>query len=431
MASLRANALPEKIFFIEMITRDISLDACIFDLIDNSIDGANRELGTKRNKKNEFKNFSISIDVTPDQFSISDNCGGIPVSLAQNSAFRLGRKKSLSEGLHTVGHYGIGMKRAIFKIGRAISVHSRTKADRFSCDIDVETWSKTKAWYFSLNTSAKVADVGTKILIKNLNSDVQEVISSEGFLRRLGNEIARDYSLMIQRGLRISLNGKSVPPLPFMFMNLPNKYAPARFSKVIDGVDVEIIAGIAGPLPDSNGRDSDLEDRDRYGWYVVCNDRVVLAADKSSKTGWGDGTRVWHPQYNGFIGIIRFDCDDPSKLPWTTTKRDIDLTSAVYREALGVMKGIAKKYAAFTARRKSAGVPALREDAYSMVGIEALQERHEMLFPDFPKKLEISVSFRRPREEVDQLREAYGGKSLTASEVGARAFDEAYKRRVL
>jgi len=33
-----ANAFPRKRFFLEMFTRDISLEDCILDLIDNSID---------------------------------------------------------------------------------------------------------------------------------------------------------------------------------------------------------------------------------------------------------------------------------------------------------------------------------------------------------------------------------------------------------
>lgn len=36
----KASANPTKAFFVRMITRDITLEDCIFDLIDNSIDGA-------------------------------------------------------------------------------------------------------------------------------------------------------------------------------------------------------------------------------------------------------------------------------------------------------------------------------------------------------------------------------------------------------
>jgi hypothetical protein len=39
MTTRQANAYPRKHFFLEMFTRDISLEDCVLDLIDNSIDG--------------------------------------------------------------------------------------------------------------------------------------------------------------------------------------------------------------------------------------------------------------------------------------------------------------------------------------------------------------------------------------------------------
>jgi hypothetical protein len=37
-----AKAYPTKAFFVNMITRDITFEDCILDLIDNSVDGASR-----------------------------------------------------------------------------------------------------------------------------------------------------------------------------------------------------------------------------------------------------------------------------------------------------------------------------------------------------------------------------------------------------
>ena len=39
MTEQMANAYPKKKFFVDMFTRDISLEDCLLDLIDNSIDG--------------------------------------------------------------------------------------------------------------------------------------------------------------------------------------------------------------------------------------------------------------------------------------------------------------------------------------------------------------------------------------------------------
>ena len=38
MTSLKADASPTKAFFVRMLTRDISLDDCILDLVDRSAD---------------------------------------------------------------------------------------------------------------------------------------------------------------------------------------------------------------------------------------------------------------------------------------------------------------------------------------------------------------------------------------------------------
>lgn len=59
---------PTKKFFIEMITRDISIEDAIIDLLDNSIDGANRI------NQNDYSNLYIDLTVNGNEFIIRDNC---------------------------------------------------------------------------------------------------------------------------------------------------------------------------------------------------------------------------------------------------------------------------------------------------------------------------------------------------------------------
>ena len=61
---------PTKKFFIEMITRDISIEDAIIDLLDNSIDGANRI-----NPEN-YTDLWINLTINDKEFVIQDNCGG-------------------------------------------------------------------------------------------------------------------------------------------------------------------------------------------------------------------------------------------------------------------------------------------------------------------------------------------------------------------
>ena len=77
------------------------------------------------------------------------------------------------------------------------------------------------------------------------------------------------------------------------------------------------------------------KDEDEGGWYVFCNDRLILAKDKSANTVWtggkGDGVALWHAQYHRFRGFVFFEAKDSSKLPWNTTKTGMDMDSPIYQ----------------------------------------------------------------------------------------------------
>ena len=55
-----------------------------------------------------------------------------------------------------------------------------------------------------------------------------------------------------------------------------------------EDIHVELLAGMAAAPPDSSDAADDFDDAlNRSGWYVVCNGRIVLAADMTSVKGWG------------------------------------------------------------------------------------------------------------------------------------------------
>src|SRR5690242_12110940 len=118
----RINAMPTKDFFISMLVRDIDLVDAIADLFDNCVDGARRMKPTGR-----YDGLTVRIKTSPSEFSITDNCGGIPVDVARSYAFRFGRPEGMPATRHGIGQFGIGMKRALFKLGRKFVVQSKTK----------------------------------------------------------------------------------------------------------------------------------------------------------------------------------------------------------------------------------------------------------------------------------------------------------------
>src|SRR6266852_5395134 len=113
---------PTKRFFVSMLTRDIELKDAILDLVDNCVDGATRQLKGKLRGDKPYDGYAARLTLSAKSFDISDNCGGIPQA-AIKDAFLLGRPK-IEQSMPTIGMYGIGMKRAIFKIGEEAAVES-------------------------------------------------------------------------------------------------------------------------------------------------------------------------------------------------------------------------------------------------------------------------------------------------------------------
>jgi len=131
------NGSPTKAFFVRTLTRDIELKDALLDLLDNCVDGLMRSVpkaslaGAK-----PYAGHWAHITFDREKFVIEDNCGGIDMHRARTSAFRMGRIELAAadkeKKLPTVGAYGIGMKRAIFKIGQSSTVTSKTKSEGFT-----------------------------------------------------------------------------------------------------------------------------------------------------------------------------------------------------------------------------------------------------------------------------------------------------------
>lgn len=116
---MKVNANPTKQFFISMLTRDIPLDRSILDLVDNSVDSAN--------EKQILDTGVIKISMSEERFIIEDNCGGFSRSDAIKFAFRFGRDPTDNRDTpHSVGQFGVGMKRTLFKLGDNFVVKSTT-----------------------------------------------------------------------------------------------------------------------------------------------------------------------------------------------------------------------------------------------------------------------------------------------------------------
>jgi len=325
----RARATPTKAFFVEMLVKDVSLESAVLDLVDNCIDGAKRLRGD-----GPYTGLGVRIVVNAEEFRIEDNCGGIDVDVARNYAFRFGRDPAVTPIQRSLGVFGVGMKRAIFKIGRDIVIRSTTRSNSFLIQENIPRWQERDdpdGWYFPMEVEELAVEPsedeqGTAITITGLYDSIRQQFGSEYFAGGLRRSISTKHQRHIDNGLSVMVNDTSIPGTSVQFAYVPNsQLVPAFEQRPLDGVAMQLYAGI-GEL-----------DRPMAGWYIYCNGRMIIEHDQTERTGWGDSIETaipkFHHQFARFRGCVFFDSDDSSKLPWNTTKDGIDVGSEVYRTA--------------------------------------------------------------------------------------------------
>ena len=439
-----AKAYPTKEFFVRTITRDVSLEDSILDLIDNSIDSAWHLEGNPivtLETEHDLTAYHISISIDADEFSIIDNCGGMTIDAARDYAFNFGRPMAKHQEDYSIGVYGIGMKRAVFKLGESIRVTScyrndEDSASTFQVFIDVPSWTQdsTPPWQFPINPIEDLPYFGVKIIVADLTSEVKQEFGNPAFEKNLRRIIARDYALHLQRGLTIELNGTAISGFPIQLRESED-FRPVRFAhqdRVKENVLVEVIGGMAARPPDDVDPIESGDGDRRFGWYIACNGRIVLAADKTSVSGWGtSGWPIWHPQYSGFIGIVLFTAANAADLPLTTTKRSVEATSDVFKRAQIEMKTLSKSWIAYTNARKQAADEAKRmESATTSVPIYKLQSTRVVKLPTFARRRSpkpANVNYSVPLDRMTRLAQEFGNINMPYRTVGLKSFDYAYE----
>ncbi|MCA3632243.1 MAG: ATP-binding protein [Methylobacterium sp.] len=353
---------PTKRFFVSMLTRDIELNDALLDLVDNCIDGAMRQRKGHLSEAEPFKGFKASLNFSSTHFSISDNCGGIPNEYIED-AFSLGRPNIKKDGdLPTIGMYGIGMKRAIFKIGTKANVKSNSE-DGFSEVSYSESWldPENDEWDLPIIRSAASEDTrGVSIEVTKLKPDIGSQFANAAFINTLKSELAEHFGYLMQKGFQIEVNSESIRPKTLFLFTAAHsdetQIRPFDFEATHQDVSVKVTIGLFRGLAKEIEIDDETEspkDKDAAGISVICNDRVILIGDQSIKTGWGDGTVPrYHPQFRAIAGLIIFSSNNAEKLPISTTKRGLDAGSDVYLLARkAAMEGL-KTFTDFTNKWK-------------------------------------------------------------------------------
>jgi len=436
------DAAPTKSFFIDMLTRDIPLDQAILDLVDNSVDGAK---ALRANDDSKFDNLWVKLVFDENAFTISDNCGGFSKHAAKTYAFKFGRPDTAERTPHSIGQFGVGMKRALFKFGRHFVVKSTTATESWRVEVPVTEWETQKGWLFPItdvdaDDPDYLEETGTQITVTELRKEVASRFLLKSFSNTIFELIKSKHRQFIADGLSISVNGRFVDATSLNLL-VNDGLKPGRDHLIFQHGDkspvkVDIIVAVGPSSPK------------QAGWYVVCNGRVILEADRTSITGWGlleeaaNRTVIpsYHNQFARFRGIVFFDSEDSSQVPWNTTKTNVDQDNAFWQATFARMTEMMRPVIDFLNDldadidehtkdesplhkfvAKSSWVSPERVDRKS----HAFSAPARSTFVKGPKTVKIQYS--RPVEDVDLLQDTLGVNSAKA--VGEATFDSELKRQ--
>ncbi|MDN3029746.1 ATP-binding protein [Streptomyces sp. S.PB5] len=447
-ASTRVQASPEKRFFIGMLVKDIELLPAILDLVDNSVDGARRLRGD-----DPYDGLEVKISINAECFEISDNCGGIPLDIARDYAFRFGRPQSVKGTPGSVGQFGVGMKRALFKLGKFFTVDSRAENTHFTLSVDVDEWAEETDpdWTFTLSHVDESYNPegdqprGTHIIVKNLHDTVAEDFTSSQTVGNLRYQLRLRHREAMDRGMRIVLQEEAVTPfIPQLQQSdsVRPLFKQLTLNEDEKPVNVRIYAGVTdagGPEEDDQ---AELFPRERdAGWYVFCNNRLLIAADRTTLTGWGDGLPVYHPQYRRFRGYVFIDSAYNELLPWNTTKTGVDQDSRVWRKISTEIKQAGSEVIQMLNRvkseRQNAELPDDRPIAQALTRAKPVRLGEISPSPRFnypaPKAVTVRPNMRKIQYSVEKHRYDAVAEALNTTlvaDVGRRTFDFFYREQV-
>lgn len=435
---------PTKKLFIDILTRDIDIHDCIFELLDNAVDSYTR------NKIEEKREIRLNFD--KNELSIFDNCGGIDKKKLKEEVFRFGTKDFLNN-VPTIGLYGIGLKRSIFKLGELIVFETDDGKDYCKLEIDVNDWLKKKdeegndIWDIELTETSTTRLINgqkpfTRIKVKKLRYETIESFVLE-FERNLKETVKIYYSRFIQNE-RISFYINDEVQKGFEIkVKASDDFKPVKVEDEYEGIKMTILCWL--DLREDQKRVR--KERGHQGWNVFMNERLVIFDDTSEDTGW-TGEKPFLPKshaiYNQFRGVVFLNTSDPSKLPINTSKTGFNKEGKVYHHLLNLMVKVARPFIDFLSDKyiKQKEKIDEKEDELSVsidknskeekgiieTSIDDTKTEYQSTFtppettiatrPIIPQS---TISYKKPKKQVDIMKKVL--KVKTNLEVGEKTFD--------
>ena len=427
----QAAASPEKRLFISLLTRDISMIAAFLDLIDNSVNAVIETFAERMESAEDYvkiqndhtiePKYDIKINFSKTKIEIEDTAPGISLKTARDHVFKFGRPFDTESSSDRLSVYGLGLKRAFFKLGNRVNVVSDHVEGGFELELDVSQWSKESVppWQFEITSrNPKRPELcGTRIEILELYPEIQKRLDDGIFEGQLRESIAKTYAFFLTKFVVICVNKKKIEPSNLI---IGSNHAAKNFQE--NDVTCAVIAGLG--IPDAGKyRDKDS------GWFIFCNGRTVISADKSPLTGWNDGLPIFQPKHRPFLGIVYFVSKFADRLPWDTTKSGINEDSEIWQKTKNHMEFVGKSVIRFLdSRYTDEGTEIaqneIKEAAKESVSAIAVSASESKTFKSPPVRTisDTTIQYKAKKEDVKKVANYFSNPFMSNSEVGRRTF---------
>lgn len=437
---------PKKSLFINILTRDISIHDCILDLLDNAVDSYTR-YGIDEERE-------VQLNFNKNKISIFDNCGGIEKERLKKEVFRFGAI-DFSNHIPTIGVYGIGLKRSIFKLGELIVFETDDGKDYCKLKIDVKNWLDKKdpegneEWDLKLTETSKTRlESGqkpyTRIEVTNLRYETKETFTPD-FETKLKTTVKIYYSRFIQND-RVNFYINNEEQRGFeIIVKSSDDFKPVKLEDKYEGVKITIICWLDLKEDEKRAR----KEPGHQGWNIFMNERLVIFDDTSEDTGWQEGGSFlpnFHSIFNQFRGVVFLNTNNPSKLPINTSKNGFNKEGKIYYYLLNLMVKVARPFINFLSNKyneQKEKINIKEDELLATIDEDSKRKKEEIIKTsiDNIKKEEYqssftppiqktearstipqtTISFKKPKRQVDMIKKIL--RVYTNKQVGEKIFD--------
>jgi hypothetical protein len=412
----KLNVTPSKHIYDALI-QDIDVNQAISDLIDNAIDNWKIE--------GHGGKLLIYIEMNHNVIKIKDVSGGLDENTLPFILMPGGRREVSREGIK--GIWGVGSKRALFSLGKKITISTRKQGGKgLVLKVD-ENWFRADEgddkWTIGYEEDNSLEEGITIIEITEL-----KVPLYPQYISSLRKHIARTYHDDIKDGtVEISFNGEAItiyPEIPWA----KSEYAPP--ARYVTDIPVS-----------GNGRVLNFEmttgvmlkpgEAYSYGIDFIGNKRVILQNNLDARMGFdADNLGFPHPTINRFKAIVRVN-GDSRDIPWNSAKSDINTNHPMYVPIVDLVVQVSRQYTSFL-RKNYEVTSKLFRNLAEQSDIEDVSFEYGKEFRRVVKDFEeeeklITIRFAVPQEEYTELVQGFGLGKSTKTQVGLFIFDKALK----